>query len=175
MDKPVLDAAATHAVLGVEGDGKPRRRWLRRLLLAAGALVLAAGAYLYFFEGGETAGQTYVTQPATRGDLTVLVTATGSVQPINKVDVSSELSGVVRKVLVDYNSTVKVGDVLAELDTDKLAATVASSKAKLASAKAKVAEAEATVEQKLRDYDRKRTLVAKQAVSQQDLDTAKAD
>jgi HlyD family secretion protein len=105
----------------------------------------------------------------------VLVTATGSVQPINKVDVSSELSGVVRKVLVDYNSIVKVGDVLAELDTDKLAATVASSKAKLASAKAKVAEADATVEQKLRDYERKRTLVARQAASQQDLDTAKAD
>ena len=175
MDKPVLDAAATHAVLGVEAAGKPRRRWLRRLLLAAGALVLAAGAYLYLFEGGETARQTYVTQPVTRGDLTVLVTATGSVQPINKVDVSSELSGVVRKVLVDYNSIVKVGDVLAELDTDKLAATVASSRAKLASAKAKVAEAEATVEQKLRDYERKRTLAAKQAASQQDLDTAKAD
>ncbi|HEY7609523.1 MAG TPA: efflux RND transporter periplasmic adaptor subunit [Alphaproteobacteria bacterium] len=175
MDKPVLDAATTHAVLGVEGAGTPRRRWLRRLLLAAGAFVLAAGAYIVFFEGGETARQTYVTQPATRGDLTVLVTATGSVQPINKVDVSSELSGVVRKVLVDYNSIVKVGDVLAELDTDKLAATVASSRAKLASAKAKVAEAEATVEQKLRDYERKRTLVARQAASQQDLDTAKAD
>ena len=175
MDKPVLDAAATHAILGMERAGKPRLFRLRNLLLAAAGLALAGGAILVLSDGGETTQRNYVTQPATRGDLTVLVTATGSVQPINKVDVSSELSGVVRKVLVDYNSAVKVGDVLAELDTDKLAATVASSRAKLASAKAKVAEADATVEQKFRDYERKRTLAAKQAVSQQDLDTAKAD
>jgi HlyD family secretion protein len=115
-----------------------------------------------------------VTQPAARGDLTVLVTATGSVQPTNKVDVSSELSGVVRKVLVDYNSTVKIGDALAELDTDKLKATVESSRAKLASANAKIVEAQATVDEKQRDHERKKTLVARQATSQQDLDAAKA-
>lgn len=173
MNKP-LDAASAQELLDLGRGGKPRSRRLRALLLAAGALLLAAGAYVLFFGGGSEARQTFVTQPATRGDLTVLVTATGSVQPTNKVDISSELSGVVRKVNVDYNSVVKVGDVLAELDTDKLGATVESSRAKLASAKAKVGEAEATLEEKLRDYDRKRTLVARQATSQQDLDASKA-
>ncbi len=68
----------------------------------------------------------YDTKAVTRGELTVIVTATGTVQPTNKVDVSSELSGTVRKVLVDYNSNVKAGQILAELDTDKLKATVDS-------------------------------------------------
>jgi len=174
MDQPVLDAAATKSVLGLDQAVKRRFFSRRRLIWAGGALVLAAGAYFLLFENGGATRQSYVTQPVTRGDLTVLVTATGSVQPTNKVDVSSELSGVVRKVLVDYNSVVKVGDVLAELDTDKLGATVESSRAKLASAKAKVPEAEATVDEKLRDYERKKTLVARQATSQQDLDAAKA-
>lgn len=174
MDKPVLEAASAQEILDLGRDARPRFLRLRTFLWAAGALLLAAGAYVLFFEGGNATRQTYVTQPAARGDMTVLVTATGSVQPTNKVDISSELSGVVRRVNVDYNSVVKVGDVLAELDTDKLGATVESSRAKLASAKAKVGEAEATLEEKLRDYDRKRTLVARQATSQQDLDAAKA-
>jgi HlyD family secretion protein len=75
---------------------------------------------------------------ASRADLTVVITATGSVQPTKQVDVSSELSGTVRHVFVDYNSPVKVSQVLAELDTDKLKATLNSSRARLASAKAKV-------------------------------------
>jgi len=174
MDKPVLDAAATEAVLGLDRTTKRSLFGRRNLLWAGAALAIAAGAYLLFFDTGTTARQTFVSQPATRGDLTVLVTATGSVQPTNKVDVSSELSGIVRKVLVDYNSVVKVGDVLAELDTDKLKAALESSAAKLASVKAKVAEAEATIEEKLRDYERKKALVARQATSVQDLDTAKA-
>jgi HlyD family secretion protein len=174
MDQPVANAAATQDVLGLEHGGKPRRFKWRYLLWAASALVLAAGAYLFLFDGETRAAQTFVTQPATRGNLTVLVTATGSVQPTNKVDVSSELSGVVRKVHVDYNSTVKVGDVLAELDTDKLKATLESSWAKVATAKSKVTEAEATLEEKRRDYDRKNALVTRQAASVQDLDAARA-
>jgi HlyD family secretion protein len=96
------------------------------------------------------------------------------VQPTNKVDVSSELSGTVRSVLVDYNSPVKVGQVLAELDTDKLKATLNSSRARLASAKAKVLDAEATLVEKRVAFERKRTLATSRVSSQQDLDTAKA-
>lgn len=174
MDKPELDAARTRAVLGLDSVSARPRPWRRRLLWGVGAVLLAAGAAYFYLDSGDTAARSYVTQPATRGDLTVVVTATGSVQPVNKVDVSSELSGTVRRVLVDFNSPVKVGQVLAELDTDKLKATVDSSRAKLEQTKAKVAEAEATVEEKLRDYERKKALVAKQATSQHELDAAKA-
>ena len=60
----------------------------------------------------------YTTETTRRGDLTETVTATGTVQPTNKVEVSSELSGTVRRVLVDYNDHVTAGQVLAVLDTD---------------------------------------------------------
>ncbi len=116
----------------------------------------------------------YVTDVVTRGSLVVTVTATGSVQPTNKVDISSELSGTVRKVNVDYNDAVTAGQILAVLDTDKLKATVDSSRAKLVSANAKVAEIQATVIEKERDLTRRQVLAQTQAGSLQDRDAAQA-
>jgi len=146
---------------------------LRNWLLAA-LVIAAAGAAWLLRNGTSDPATSYRTDPVTRGSLSVLVTATGSVQPTNQVDVSSELSGIVRKVHVDYNSSVKVGEVLAELDTDKLKATVDSSRAKLNAAKAKVAEADATVAEKEQDYNRKSKLVEKQITSTYDFEAAKA-
>jgi HlyD family secretion protein len=116
----------------------------------------------------------YVTEPVVRGSLTVIVTATGSVQPTNQVDISSELSGTMRKVNVDFNSVVKAGEILAELDTDKLVATVESSRAHVAAAKAKVEEADATRIEKERDLARKSELADRKVASALDLDTARA-
>lgn len=87
----------------------------------------------------------YVTQEVRRGDLTVIVTATGTLQPTNKVDVGSELSGIIKSVEVDYNDRVKVGQVLARLDTSKLEAQISQAKGALEAAKAKVLQGEATV------------------------------
>ena len=102
------------------------RRLLGWAALAAVVLLLAA---LAIFRSGSSAEQTFVVEPTNRVDLTVIITATGSVQPTNQIDVSSELSGTIRTVSVDFNSPVKVGQVLAELDTDKLKATLNSSRA----------------------------------------------
>jgi HlyD family secretion protein len=151
-------------------------RWFERREVKWGAVALAAVALIVIVRlvGGGTAPVRYVTEPVTRDNLTVVVTATGSVQPTTKVDVSSELSGTVRTVLVDYNATVVAGQVLAELDTDKLSATAESSHAKVAAAKAKVADADATVVEKQRELVRKKTLVGKQISSVHDLDVAQA-
>jgi HlyD family secretion protein len=140
---------------------------------AAAALLLLLAAF-FMLRGGPRAEQDFVVEPANRADVTVIITATGSVQPTNQVDISSELSGTIRNVLVDFNSPVKVGQVLAELDTDKLTATLNSSRAKLASAEAKVLDAEATLAERKLALDRKQTLVTGKISSQQDLDTAKA-
>jgi HlyD family secretion protein len=83
--------------------------------------------------------------PVTRGDLTVTVTATGTVQPVNQVDVGTEISGTIRTVEVDFNDWVKVGQVLARIDTEKLQAQVQQSEAALESAQAKLSEAQATL------------------------------
>ncbi|WP_404947019.1 efflux RND transporter periplasmic adaptor subunit [Rhizobium terrae] len=158
------------AILATSGGrrGKSRFLWpVLVILLAAGA----AGAYSYF--GSDGPRFDYTTRPAKRGDLSVVVTATGSVQPTDQVDISSELSGTVRKVNVTYNSAVKQGDVLAELDTNKQEADVQSARAQLASARANVLKAEAEAASAKNSLDRLTGLVSNRISSQQELDAAK--
>ena len=176
MNTPVTprERKDIEAILAAESNSAAG--WLqRREVRWGGAVVLLAliAAIAWTFSGSKAAVR-YVTEQAVRDKLVVIVTATGSVQPTNKVDVSSELSGTIRKVFVDYNSPVTAGQPLAELDTDKLVATVESSRARLAAAKARVAEAEATVAEKERELARKRELAAKDFASRQDLDLAQA-
>lgn len=155
-------------------DRAPRRRRFAMIVAALTIVAAMVGALLFWWSAGQKRDVRYRTEPVRAGDLVVTVTATGAVQPTNQVDVSSELSGIVREVLVDFNSRVEVGQVLATLDTDKLAASAASAKARLAAAEADVQEAEATVVETKLDYERKRTLVAKEMISVQELDVAKA-
>lgn len=162
------------AVLGTAAPAKAQPGFSRAVRWTGAVLAVVAAVWLIQSFRGGTSGTRYVTDAATRAGLVVTVTATGSVQPTNKVDVSSELSGTVRKVNVDYNDAVTAGQVLAMLDTDKLKATVDSSRAKLAAANAKVGDAQATLFEKERVYTRKRELAAKQVSSVQDLDAAQA-
>lgn len=153
-------------------------RWGRiamRVLVVSGLVAALLGGLAYFSLRSQNGAQIrYVTQPVSRGDLNVVVTATGSIQPTHKVDVSSELSGTVRRVYVDYNSPVKVGQILAELDTDKLMATVENSRAKLNAAKAKLAVADVTVWETEREANRKQELSERRISSTHDLEVAQA-
>jgi HlyD family secretion protein len=125
---------------------------------AAIALVLAAIAAGYFAwrSGAGSAPPQYRTEAVTRGDLVVLVSATGSLQPTNKVDIGSELSGIVEAVLVDDNDVVKQGQVLARLDLSKLEDQVARSRSSLLAAEAKVRQAIATVTEARANLERLR-------------------
>jgi HlyD family secretion protein len=110
------------------------------------ALVL--GAWLSLRAGPEQGGRpTYQTEPVTRGSLRVTVSATGTLEPINQVDVGIEQSGTVATVFVDFNDRVAKGQLLARLDVTKLENQVAKAKASLASAEAKVLQAKATVKE----------------------------
>lgn len=154
-------------------NNKRRAKGPRRFLLPIATLLVCAGAFAgySYWKGGDPT-YIYTTQAAKKGDLSVVVTATGSVQPTDQVDISSELSGTVRKVNVTYNSPVKAGDVLAELDTNKLQADVQSARAKLASAKSNVTKAEADLSSARVKLERLKSLVTNQISSQQELDTA---
>ena len=158
------------SVLAGAGKRRRRPRWMLRLFVLLVLVGAGAGGYAYFGRG-ETP-YVYTTQPAKRGDLTVLVTATGSVEPTEKVDISSELSGTIRSVSVDYNSAVKKGDVLAMLDTNKLEADVQSAKAKVNSSEANVLKADAEMKAARNSFDRLQSLVQNRVSSQQDLDAA---
>lgn len=148
-----------------------RRRWL----IAAGVLVVLGLAAAYWLSAGRTTASTvYFTAPVTTGDLTVKVTATGTVEPINQVEVSSQQSGLVRTVSVDYNDTVTTGQVLATLDTDRLDANVTVAEATVAARTADVQQAQVTSDEATAALKRAETLIGKQAITEQTFDTAKA-
>jgi HlyD family secretion protein len=162
-------------VLGL--DEAPRGR--RRVKLAAAALLLAAvlGAVAWYSVTRTSPALQYKTAPVTRGDLTVGVTATGTVQPVNQVDVGTEISGTIRTVEVDYNDRVKVGQVLAQIDTEKLQAQVSQSQSTLESTQARLADAQATVVEardNLERFKRVREMSGGQVPSQKEFDGAEA-
>lgn len=148
---------------------RPRARWGLRLLGLAAIAGLGYAAYLWTASGTTVSYTTTALKP---GALTVVVTATGSVEPTVQVDISSEQSGTVRDVLVDYNSEVRKGDILARLDTDKLSADLKAKEAALASARASVSKAQADEQSAKSKLDRLVTLVSSRVSTQQDLDTA---
>jgi len=165
--------ADIESVLGI-GEAQRRPRWRRRLIVVLLVVVALGGAYAEFGAGGGKAGLQYRTAIAARGDITVTVTATGTVQPTDEVSVSSELSGIVRKVNADYNAPVTAGDVLVELDDDKLKAELDSARANLDQAKAQVQVAQATVTETQTEQDRAASLANRKFGTPQNLDSARA-
>jgi len=161
-----------NALLAGEQQALRRRRWWY-LLLAALLIGLAILVTLYSLSGN---GQTlrYQTSEARRGDLTVTVTATGTLQPVNQVEVGTETSGTVAQVEADFNDRVRAGQVLARLDTAQLQARQRQSEAALELARARVAEAEATLIETSSHLRRAQELLRKGVSSQEDIDTAQA-
>ncbi len=145
-------------------------RWLLGILLVLGVVVAAR----WWTGTGKPIAATYITQNVTRGDLTVTVTATGTLTPINQVDVGSELSGIVKTVAVDYNDRVRAGQILARLDTNKLQAQASQIRAGLDAARAKAQQTQATLEEARAQLARAEQLAARQLLSPSDLDTARA-
>ena len=120
----------------------------------------------------------YATEAARRGNLVVVVSATGTLEPVKKVDVGIEVSGTISKVEADYNDQVKVGQVLARLDTSRLEAQAQQNEAALQAAQAKVVQAQASVEEaqaQLARLNRVKELSGGKMPSQTDLDAAKAN
>ncbi len=167
-------AADLARTLGIQATGARRGRHSRRWALAA-VVAGALGLFWYaapFSQAGD--GRAYRTEAVSRSDITVIVTATGTVEPTNRVDISSELSGILRSVAVDYNAQVTVGQTLAELDTDRLTAALNSSDARVNAALAQVAEAEATVAEKRSELRRKESLATRQMISTLELESVRA-
>jgi HlyD family secretion protein len=161
-------------------DEAPRRVWWRRTMvwLVVG-LVLLAGAGFYVWQANATrnAAPVFVTEAASRGNLTLTVAANGTLQPTRSVSIGSELSGTVKRVLVDVNDKIKKGQVLVELDTAKLSDQVARSRAALAAANAKVAQVVATVKEtqgNLARLEEVARLSGGKVPSQAELDTGRA-
>jgi HlyD family secretion protein len=149
------------------------RRRIGRWVAAAGAGVAAVVvAVLLLSNRGDE--PRYQTAKVARGNLTVIVTSTGTLQPTNQVDVGSELSGIVKTVEADFNDRVKVGQVLARLDTTRLEAQVLQAEAALRAAEARVRESEANENEMRRKLARAQELSGQKYLSEEALVTAQA-
>lgn len=150
---------------------------LKKFLIIALIAVLVVTAVTLWQRAGKTTAPQYKTEQIRRGGLTVIVTATGTLQPINTVSVGSELSGIIKTVEANYNDRVKIGQVLARLDTSKLEAQITQSSAALEAAKAKVLQAQATVSKtrtKLSQFQKVRELSNGKVPSLSEMDAAEA-
>jgi HlyD family secretion protein len=128
------------------GLGRPKLAVAKWAGYAAIALVVLAAGWYVLVRPNAGSAIHYVTSQASMASFEVIVTATGSIEPTNLVEISSELSGTVREVMVDYNDVVDVGTVLAELDTTKLEAQVAVQRASVEAAEARMAMAQAELD-----------------------------
>ena len=112
------------------------RGLFRRVLLSLLLLTMAGGCAWWYFYRRPADSVAYQTIPATKGDITQSVTATGTINPVVNIQVGSQISGIIQKLFVDYNSPVKAGQIVAQIDPATYKAAVMQAEGDLASAKA---------------------------------------
>lgn len=135
------------------------------ILYSSILLVVLASGFWYLRKEKSAKVVTYTMAEVKTGTILNTVTATGTVQPVKQVDVGTQVSGVIKKLYVDYNSVVKKGQLLAELDKTPLLEQLASSQADLQTATVQLTYQEA-------NYNRIKALFDKKAVSETDYETA---
>ena len=154
----------------------PRKKSIVPPLLLGIAVVaiLGGGTWWWTARKGEAADSAYRTATIERGDIRVAISATGTLSAISTVTVGSQISGQVTDVLVDYNSEVKKGEVLARIDPSTYEAQIEQGNAQIANAQASLKQAQATLANAELDYTRKADLGRHKLVAQSDVDLARA-
>ena len=139
-----------------------QRKWWIILFL------IIAGGFLYFMNGNENQGTGFATATISRGDLRQVVTATGEIQPLNTINVGSQVSGTIEAIYVDYNSKVKKGDVLLKIEPSVLQASVDEAYASLVSAESQLNYAKS-------EYERNKELFAQDYIARADLELSQTN
>lgn len=119
--------------------------------------------------------QEYITEPISKRTITQVVEASGTINPVNTVSVGSTVSGLISAIYVDFNSVVKKGQLLAEIDPRTFQATVDQNLAAVNNAEATLAEIEATLEMSTKTYNRYKNLYARNFIPRCELDQAESD
>ena len=171
VDRRIGQTDEVRRALGLDS----KSRWKKRIVWA---VVLAAiGALATFVVVKMTAPEPptrWQTAAVTRGELTTTVTATGALKPVRTVTIAAEISGRIIAVAVEENDEVRVGQVLVEIDTERLRTQLAQAKAQAAVARALTHEARATVTETREQLTRMQSLAKSNLVSAGELTTAKA-
>lgn len=147
-----------------------------KILAAIGAVVVVAGGAAFFLSGrspAKTGKNEWEFATVEKGDVLRNITASGTVQPIDQVDIGSQVSGKIVEVLVDFNTPVKKNQILAKIDPESFRSAVASAEARVLQARATVANSQSSIERSQvalelaqSNYDRNKRLYAEKAISQ---------
>ncbi len=132
---------------------------MKKYLLALTAALLLASC-------SKKAGIEYETTTVEQGNISTTVTATGTIEPVTSVEVGTQVSGIVAKIYVDYNSEVKAGQVIAELDKTNLTSELASQRANLTSV-------QSSLQYQKANYERQKSLYDKGLISANDYEQAR--
>jgi HlyD family secretion protein len=145
-------------------------------------LVLAGGFLLYRLIGQSGSNQKFRFAKVEKGEVNLVVTATGIINPVVTVLVGSQVSGTIKALYADFNSQVKQGQLIAQIDpaifdaqVEQARANVSNAKANLENAKANLVKAEVAVLDAKRNFDRNKPLLERQVIAQATLDTAQAN
>lgn len=148
----------------------------KKTLIIIIALVVIAGLVVGFTLMGKSSNNKpkYRLEKVARGDIQMIVTATGTLNPVILVDVGSQVSGKIEKIYVDFNSSVKQGDLLAELDQSQIEAQIEQNQANYQSSVASMERSKVALEIAQKNYERALSLYEKNLIASQEKDTAEA-
>ena len=138
----------------------------RNGIIAAALVVVAGGAWFLLSENGKKADIQYETAKVEKADIGSSVTATGTIEPVTSVEVGTQVSGIISHIYVDYNSVVRKGQVIAELDRTNLISELNTAKSELESARS-------NLDYQQLNFNRQTVLHEKGLISDNEFDTAK--
>jgi len=144
---------------------------MKKIILAAAVLLIVIIALFFFFKKNSQAPQ-YVTETVGRGDIRAAVSATGTVSAVTTVLVGTQVSGTIKQLFADYNSTVRQGQLLAQIDPALFEAQVEQASANLALARANLEKSQVAVRDTENTWKRNKILYEKNFVSKSDLDAS---
>jgi len=149
----------------------------KKVVIGIIVLVVAAGAILGWslLKNNKTSVAKYKLDKVTKGDLEALVTTSGTVNPITKVEVGSQVSGKIDKMYVDFNSQVKAGQILAELERLPFETRVSQNQANFLSAQASLEKAKVTLRNLKSKYERSLSLAETNLISNDEKEAAEAN
>ena len=175
---PLVTGAGTRGELGTARTlAWLRQFWARankkKLLIGLGIMLSVVLAGFYFW-GNDSGDTQYLTARVDRGNLRNTVTATGALQAVTTVQVGSQVSGTIEKLFADFNTKVKAGQIVAQLNQDKFRAAEDQARANLLAAQSNIEKSKVSVVDTLRTLERNRQLRKKDLMAQSDLDAAQA-
>jgi HlyD family secretion protein len=149
----------------------------KKVIVGAVILVVLFGAILGYtlIKKGKTAQVKYRTETLAKGDVEALVTTSGSLNPVDVVDVGSQVSGKIAKLYADFNSKVKKGQLLAELDLELLQAKVDQAESSYKSSVASLDQAKLALDNGQKKFGRSKELFAKNQISIEEMETAESN